>query len=88
MTRWDRDRTNQRPVAASEVGEYMFCAHSWWLHRVRGERSANQRALAGGSAAHRGHGWASWRGRVLGWLGWICLASAVIMALALFLWSN
>ena len=43
-------------VRASEVGEYTFCARAWWLHRVKGYRSANVAQLAQGSDRHRAHG--------------------------------
>jgi hypothetical protein len=43
-------------VRASEISQYVFCARSWWLQRVRGYRSSNLAAMDRGTARHRTHG--------------------------------
>jgi CRISPR/Cas system-associated exonuclease Cas4 (RecB family) len=40
---------------ASEVGEFVYCHRAWWLHRIEGNRPANQVALARGESAHASH---------------------------------
>ncbi|NLS79514.1 MAG: hypothetical protein GXY76_19875 [Chloroflexi bacterium] len=74
-----------RVIRASEVGEYLFCATSWWLHRVRGLAPANLEDLAAGRAAHAAHGWGSVGARAAGWLGWLLLAAALVAAAALWI---
>lgn len=43
-------------IRASEVGEYVYCARSWWLHQVQGIASHNVAALNAGQDAHDRHG--------------------------------
>ncbi|MCB0200674.1 MAG: hypothetical protein KDI03_11460 [Anaerolineae bacterium] len=43
-------------IRASELGEYVYCARSWWLRRVQGVQSRNQASLRSGTAAHDRHG--------------------------------
>ncbi len=43
-------------IRASELGEYVYCARSWWLKRVQGVQSRNKAALRSGTAAHDRHG--------------------------------
>lgn len=43
-------------IRASEIGQYAFCARSWWLARAKGYPSANLREMALGERAHRTHG--------------------------------
>lgn len=45
-----------RLVRASEVGEYVFCQHAWWLHVVEGRRSTYVARLTHGTKRHRQHG--------------------------------
>lgn len=49
-------KTNNDVIRASEIGEYVYCARAWWLHRVQGAVSHNTAALASGQAAHDQHG--------------------------------
>ena len=44
-----------RPIRASEVGSYIYCARAWWYQR-KGIESANQTEMAGGVELHRRHG--------------------------------
>ncbi|MEZ4770396.1 MAG: hypothetical protein R2844_18465 [Caldilineales bacterium] len=43
-------------IRASELGEYVYCARSWWLKRAQGVQSRNKAALRSGAAAHDRHG--------------------------------
>jgi CRISPR/Cas system-associated exonuclease Cas4 (RecB family) len=45
-----------RVIRASEVGQYAYCAHAWWLGSVRGLPSSRQREMAAGEMIHRRHG--------------------------------
>jgi hypothetical protein len=45
-----------RVIRASEVGQYVYCAHAWWLGSVRGLPSSRQREMAAGETAHHRHG--------------------------------
>ncbi len=47
---------NDRVIRASEVGQYVYCAHAWWLGSVQGLPSSHQREMIAGKAAHRRHG--------------------------------
>jgi hypothetical protein len=46
----------QRIIRASEIGQYVYCAHAWWLDSVEGLSSAHLEAIEAGNAAHRRHG--------------------------------
>ena len=74
-----------RVIRASEVGQYLFCARSWWLNQVRGFAPTNIEDLAAGRAGHAAHGWGSGGYRAAGWLGWLLLAAALLAALALWM---
>jgi CRISPR/Cas system-associated exonuclease Cas4 (RecB family) len=45
-----------RVIRASEIGEYAYCAHAWWLGNVEGLASGHQREMAAGEAIHLRHG--------------------------------
>jgi hypothetical protein len=47
---------HQRIIRASEVGEYAYCAHAWWLGRVEGLPSDHLEMMAAGQTTHRRHG--------------------------------
>ena len=50
------NESNQPVIRASELGEYVYCARSWWLKRAQGVQSNNVEALRSGTAAHDRHG--------------------------------
>lgn len=66
-------------IRASEIGQYVYCAHAWWLARVEGRPSAHWREMAAGEAAHTRHGRrvrsAMWANR----LAYILLMLAVVV---------
>lgn len=43
-------------IRASEIGEYVYCAHAWWLRRVAGLTPAGHERRERGTALHRRHG--------------------------------
>ncbi|OQY23486.1 MAG: hypothetical protein DRJ03_08485 [Chloroflexi bacterium] len=47
---------HNRVIRASEIGQYVYCAHAWWLGSVQGLPSTHQREMADGEAAHWRHG--------------------------------
>jgi CRISPR/Cas system-associated exonuclease Cas4 (RecB family) len=44
-----------RPIRASEVGSYLYCARAWW-YRQKGIESTNQAEMTAGTELHRLHG--------------------------------
>jgi CRISPR/Cas system-associated exonuclease Cas4 (RecB family) len=44
-----------KPIRASEIGSYLYCARAWWYRR-QGMESANQAEMASGTELHRLHG--------------------------------
>jgi hypothetical protein len=44
-----------RPIRASEVGLYLFCARAWWYHK-QGVEFTNQAEMTAGTEIHRSHG--------------------------------
>jgi CRISPR/Cas system-associated exonuclease Cas4 (RecB family) len=47
---------HDRVIRASEIGQYTYCAHAWWLGSVQGVPSSCQREMAAGKVAHHRHG--------------------------------
>ena len=43
-------------IRASEIAEYTYCHHAWWLKQTRGWQSGNNRQLRSGSRYHNRHG--------------------------------
>jgi CRISPR/Cas system-associated exonuclease Cas4 (RecB family) len=44
-----------RPIRASEVGSYLYCARAWW-YAQKGVESANQAEMTAGTELHHTHG--------------------------------
>jgi len=44
-----------RPIRASDVGSYLYCARAWWYHR-EGIESTNQAEMTTGTELHHTHG--------------------------------
>jgi hypothetical protein len=66
-----------RIIRASEIGQYAYCAHAWWLGNIEGLPSGHQREMTTGEAVHLRHG----RG-VRASLGLARLAYAVLVSAA------
>ena len=43
-------------IRASEISDYVYCRHSFWLKRVRGARPRNVRQMQAGTRFHQQHG--------------------------------
>lgn len=67
-----------RPVRASEIGTYLFCARAWW-YQCQGLESQNQGELADGLMAHRQHGQRLLLADILRLLAWLLLLIALIL---------
>ncbi|MEM8529359.1 MAG: hypothetical protein AAGF95_00865 [Chloroflexota bacterium] len=53
----ERKITKKRQtIRASEVGEYIYCARSWWLHRVVGLEPLYPERRERGEMLHQRHG--------------------------------
>ena len=44
-----------KPIRASEIGSYLYCARAWWYHQ-KGVQSSNQAEMTAGTELHRAHG--------------------------------
>ena len=49
------EKSRLRPIRASEVGTYLYCARAWWYSR-KGIESTNQAEMTAGTELHRLHG--------------------------------
>ena len=48
--------SDYKVIHASEIGEYVYCNHAWWLRRVHGRTSHHVAKMAVGTAHHEEHG--------------------------------
>jgi hypothetical protein len=69
-------------VSASQVGQYAYCAHAWWLAVVEKHEPADLDVLERGTRAHERHGWQVSLARGLLRLALLMLAGAVLALLA------
>ncbi len=44
-----------RPLRASDIGTYLYCARAWWSQQ-KGVPSTNPAEMAAGTALHQRHG--------------------------------
>lgn len=44
-----------KPIRASEIGSYLYCARAWWYGQ-KGIESTNQAEMTAGTELHRQHG--------------------------------
>ncbi len=75
----------ERPLRASEVGQYVFCARAWWLANGIGAEVDNPAARERGKRFHRQHGQQLRVVWLLQGLGWFVLALAAGAAILAFL---
>lgn len=66
-------------IRASEVGDYVYCARSWWLRRVAGEEPAGQERRELGTALHAAHSRGLAVSGLLLWGGLIALAAGLLL---------
>ncbi len=67
----------RRPIQASEISAYLYCARAWWYRR-QGLEPDDPARLAAGTRAHWSHGRRVWRAKVLRGAAYALLALAVI----------
>lgn len=70
-----------RPLRASEIGAYVFCARAWW-YQCRGIEPQNRAALSAGQMLHRQHGQRVLLAGLLRALAWILLLAALALLTA------
>lgn len=70
-----------RIIRASEVGQYVYCAHAWWLARVENLPSAHLEAIDAGKEIHRRHGQGVRMSLTLRRLGYALLISAFVLVI-------
>jgi CRISPR/Cas system-associated exonuclease Cas4 (RecB family) len=72
-----------RVIRASEIGQYVYCAHAWWLGSVQGLPSSRQRQreMAAGEAVHRRHGWGVRTSLWLSRLAYVVLLLAAVIGI-------
>lgn len=71
-------------ISASEVGQYAYCAHAWWLAIIEKREPQNLAALDAGIRAHERHAWQVSFARAAGRLA---LALSILAVLALAVWA-
>lgn len=71
-------------VRASELGQFAYCPHAWYLESVLRLPSANVAYLEEGAEVHRRHGRKVYLALMLQRLG---IALAVLGVLALAVWA-
>ena len=71
-----------RRVSASQVGQYAYCAHAWWLAVVEKREPSDLDALDRGTRTHERHGWQVSLARGFRRLALWMLAAAVLALLA------
>ena len=82
-----REATIRRVIRASEVGQYAFCAHAWWLGSIQGRPSTLGKRMAEGETAHQQHGRSVRSAVTLARLAYLLLALAALIALVALLQS-
>ena len=70
-----------RRITASQVGQYAYCAHAWWLSAVERRAPTDLKAISAGTTAHERHGWRVSLGRGLNRLALILLGLALLALL-------
>lgn len=71
-------KQRQTLIRASEIGEYVYCARSWWLRRVAGLTPDGTERRERGTVLHRRHGRAVVASSALMWLGGALLLVALL----------
>ncbi|ACL23474.1 hypothetical protein [Chloroflexus aggregans] len=64
-------------IRASELGEYYYCARSWWLRRVVGREPEGAERRAFGTISHVRHGRLVVFSQRLLWLGFALLIGGI-----------
>lgn len=83
MSTLKKPTPTQHVIRASEIGQYKYCAHAWWLSSVLGVPSNNTRELAHGEEHHQAH---NRQVQAVSLLRWVALG-ALLLAIAIALLS-
>ena len=70
-------------ISASQVGQYAYCAHAWWLGVVEGHQPSDLDVIEKGTHAHERHGWRVSLARTFRRLALVLLGIALV---ALLIW--
>ncbi len=70
-----------KPIRASDVGSYLFCARAWWYH-LQGLQSSNQVEMSTGTELHRMHGRTMLAAGLMRTLALILLLAALMVLVA------
>ena len=70
-----------RPIRASEIGTYLYCARAW-AYRQKGFESINQAEMIAGTDIHRRHGRQVLASRLTRTLAWILLLISLVLLVA------
>lgn len=68
-------------IRASEIGDYVYCARSWWLRRVVGEEPEGQERRDLGTALHARHSRGLTLSRLALWAGLLALLAGITLFL-------
>jgi hypothetical protein len=68
-------------IRASEIGEYVYCARSWWLRRAAGLEPEGSERRERGVLLHKRHGRAVAASGALLWAGVLLLIGAAVIIL-------
>lgn len=72
---------HDRIVRASEIGQYVYCAHAWWLGSIQGLPSSRAREMEAGTANHARHGRETRLSLWLNRLAYLVLLAALVLGL-------
>jgi hypothetical protein len=72
---------HDRIIRASEVGQYAYCAHAWWLARVENLPSAHLEVMDASKEVHRRHGRGVRTSLTLRRLGYALLIAALVLVI-------
>lgn len=67
-----------RPINASDIGSYLYCARAWW-YRKQGVKSENLAALESGDTFHRQFGRKVVISGTLRLAAWVLLLIAILL---------
>jgi CRISPR/Cas system-associated exonuclease Cas4 (RecB family) len=67
-----------RPINASDVGSYLYCARAWW-YRKQGVKGENLAALESGETFHRQYGRKVVVSGMMRLAGWAVLLIAILL---------
>jgi hypothetical protein len=71
-------------IAASQVGQYAYCARAWWLGVVEGRQPTDLEAIDAGTDLHQRHGWGVFLARIFNKLALVLLG---VSCGALLIWA-